>query len=107
MKSGAFKETTIMISNFAARSLATLALCLPLSLSWAQTPGTSGPANPKEVGKPGTSANSGTGRGGALNSSDAKAANAPADGASAVKTRMENAKQRRVVKRAASSASAP
>jgi len=102
---GALKETTIMISNLAARSIATLALCIPLSLSFAQSPATSGPSNPKEVGKPGTTANSGTGKSGALNRSDAKAANAPADGASAVKSRMDKAKQRRAAKKAARSAS--
>ena len=52
-----------------------LAICLAAvhAMSLAHSPGTSGPANPKEVGKPGTPANTGATTDGALNSADAKA----------------------------------
>ena len=86
---------------------ASIALCVAVPLSFAQAPGTSGPTNPKEVGKPGTPANSGTGTSGALNSSDAKRANAPADGASGGKNRLGNTKHKRAAKKSAGSASPP
>ena len=96
-----------MSTRTLSRVLASIALCAAVPLTFAQTPGTSGPANPKEVGKPGTTANSGSGSSGAMNSSDVKGANAPADGASSVKKRMDNMKQKRAAKKAAKSASAP
>ena len=96
-----------MSSKSISRLFASAALCIAVPLSFAQTPGTAGPANPKEVGKPGTAANSGTGTSGAANSSDAKGANAREDGASNAQKGMDKAKQNRAAKKAATSASAP
>jgi hypothetical protein len=84
-----------------------VALCVAMPIAFAQTPGTPGPANPKEVGKPGTSANSGEGKSGALNSSDAKGANMPASGAAALNDRKNAMKEKRAAKKAAKGASAP
>ena len=90
-----------------ARAGAAIALCISVPFSFAQTPGTTGPANPKEMGKPGTTANSGTGKDGAMNRSDAKGAAAPADGATVMKNRMDKAKKKRAAKRTDKAASTP
>ncbi len=71
------------------KPLGVIALCVAMPLAFAQSAGTPGPANPKEMGKPGTPANAGTGNSGALNSSDAKAASRPASGAMRTKKAMK------------------
>lgn len=96
-----------MSVKFTLPLLASIALCIAAPFSVAQSAATSGPANPKEVGKPGTAANSGTGMSGAMNGSDAKGANASADGASSVKKRMDSAKQKRAAEKASLSGSSP
>lgn len=94
-----------MLTKLILRVLASFALCVAVPLSFAQTAGTPGPANPKESGKPGTPANSGTGNSGAINSSDKKGADAPADGASSVKKRLGSMEQKRTAKKAPGNAS--
>ncbi len=74
------------------RFFAAAALCLATTLASAQSPATPGAANPKEVGKPGTSANSGSGPSGSLNAADAKAADRPASGAEKMKERRDEKK---------------
>ncbi len=96
-----------MSSKTAARVLLSIALCAGVPLSFAQTPGTPGPVNPKEMGKPGTPANSGVGPSGALNSADSKAARAPTEGASGVKKRLDKVREGRAKPQATKAASAP
>ncbi|MBC7706708.1 MAG: hypothetical protein H7274_22525 [Rhodoferax sp.] len=93
--------------HYVLRAGAALALCIAVPFSFAQTPGTSGPANPKEMGKPGTAANSGTGKEGAMNRSDAKGATATSDGATVMKRKIDIAKKKRAAKTASPSASMP
>lgn len=96
-----------MIDIQLRRIVASVALCVAMPLSFARTPGTSGPANPKEVGKPGTSANSGAGTSGALNSSDAKGAKVAADGPLDKKRRSDVRQKRATKNPAQKAASAP
>ena len=89
------------------RGGATLALCIAVPVSFSQTPGTTGPSNPKEMGKPGTTANSGAGKDGAMNRSDVKGATAPAHGATVMKNRVDIAKKKRTARSAEKAASMP
>lgn len=88
------------------KTLTAFVLGSALAVGFAQTPGTPGPANPKEVGKPGTAANSDGGKSGALNSSDAKGANASAEGASGMKARADARKHKGAAHKASKPASA-